>query len=161
MSFFEDAMNKSVPGGNLTTPLMVAAGALLLGKVFGAFGGSTQEAPASTAPAAPPPQPSAQDQASGGGLLGGLGGLLSRLQQSGHGEVANSWVGTGENQPIQPTQLGSALGQQTVSDLARQAGVSEQELLAQLSKVLPNLVNNLTPHGRLPTEQEVSVWNTR
>ena len=96
-----------------------------------------------------------------GGLLGGLGGLLSRLQQAGQGDVANSWVGPGENVPIPPTQLGSALGQQTVSDLARQAGVSEQELLAQLSKVLPNLVNNLTPNGRLPTQSEVSVWNQR
>lgn len=161
MGFFDDALNKSVPGGNITTPLMVAAGALLMGKVFGAFGGSTQEAPANAPPQArplPPGQPGAQE---GGGLLGGLGGLLGRLQQAGYGNVANSWVGPGENEPIQPAQLGGALGQQTVSDLARQAGVSEQELLAQLSKVLPNLVNNLTPNGRLPTPNEVSVWNQR
>ncbi|MBV9653313.1 MAG: DUF937 domain-containing protein [Acetobacteraceae bacterium] len=158
MAFFDDALRKSVPDGNITTPLMVAAGALLLGKMFGGFGGgSTAGAPASTT--ATLPQGQSPAETGGGGLLSGLGGLLGRLQQAGHGEVANSWVGTGENAPIQPGQLGSALGQQNVSDLARQAGVSEQELLAQLSKVLPNLVNNLTPEGRLPTAHEVSAWN--
>jgi len=169
MAFFDDALKNAVPGGKISTPLMVAAGALLLGKMFGGGfgGGSTAPAPASTAPLPRgqiPTGSSSMGQATAaqeGGLLGGLGGLLSRLQQAGQGDVANSWVGPGENVPIQPTQLGSALGQQTVSDLARQAGVSEQELLAQLSKVLPNLVNNLTPNGRLPTQSEVSVWNQR
>ncbi len=168
MAFFDDALKNAVPGGNISTPLMVAAGALLLGKMFGGgFGGGgapeTQvSAPGGSVPlprGQMPSQPAASQES--GGLLGGLGGLLSRLQQAGHGDVANSWVGPGQNAPIEPTQLGSALGQQTVSDLARKAGVSEQELLAQLSRVLPNLVNNLTPQGRLPTQNEVSVWNQR
>src|ERR1700678_2074153 len=49
--------------------------------------------------------------------------------------------------PIQRGQLGSALGQQTISTLAARSGLSEQELLAQLSAVLPQLINNLTPAG--------------
>ena len=148
MGMFDDAFSSAVPGGNMAKPLMIAAGVLLLGKMFGGIGGSAQ-------PTAPAPQGGANpDQ----GLIGGLGGLLDRLKQAGQGNVANSWVSTGPNVPIQPAQLNSALGQQTVSDLARQAGVSEQELLSHLSQVLPNLVDKLTPAGRLPTQNEV--WNT-
>ena len=74
-----------------------------------------------------------------GGLTGGLGSLLERLTANGHGDVAGSWLGNGPNQPIQPAQLGPAIGQTTVSELARNAGMSEQDLLAQLSKVLPGV----------------------
>jgi uncharacterized protein YidB (DUF937 family) len=77
------------------------------------------------------------------------------LNQGGLREAANSWVGTGPNAPVQPGQLGGALGQKTVSDLARQAGLSEDELLTQLSRVLPGLVDKLTPNGRLPTLAEL------
>ena len=55
-----------------------------------------------------------------------------------------------------PGQLGSALGQTTVSELARQAGMSEQELLAQLSRVLPGVVDKLTPDGRVPAPSEIA-----
>lgn len=149
MGMFDDAFSSAVPGGNMAKPLMIAAGALLLGKMFGSFGGAAPAASASAPQGAANP-----DQ----GLIGGLGGLLDRLKQAGQGNVANSWVSTGPNVPIQPAQLNSALGQQTVSDLARQAGVSEQELLSHLAQVLPNLVDKLTPAGRLPTQSEV--WNT-
>ncbi len=146
MASFDDALKNAVPGGNLATPIAVAVGALLLGKLFSG-GSAPAPAPAPAAPPAPTP--------SGGGLLGGLGDLLQKLQTSGHADAVNSWVGPGQNAPIQPGQLGSALGQQTISDLARQSGMSEQELLAQLARVLPNVVNNLTPNGRLPTLAEL------
>ena len=90
------------------------------------------------------------------GLFGGLNDLVSKFQNAGHGDVVNSWVGAGPNQPIQPSQVGSALGQQTISDLARQAGVSEQELLNQLAQSLPGLVDRLSPNGRLPTQAELA-----
>lgn len=145
MGSFDDALKNAVPGGNLATPLAIAAGALLLGKLF-----SGSSAPATAAPPAPtsPVSPS-------GGLLGGLSDLVAKFQNGGHAETVNSWIGQGQNAPIQPGQLGSVLGQQTISDLARQSGMSEQELLAQLAKVLPNVVNNLTPNGRLPTLAEL------
>jgi uncharacterized protein YidB (DUF937 family) len=91
-----------------------------------------------------------------GGLAGGLGSLLERLTSAGQGDVANSWVSPGPNQPIQPGQLGSALGQTTVSVLARHAGMSEQELLAQLSRVLPGVEDKLTPDGRVPDPADIA-----
>ena len=149
MGLFDDVLKDAIPGGNLAKPLMIVAGALLLGKMFG----GSSAAPAQPAPQAPPGADPAQ-----GGLLAGLGGLLGRLAQSGHADTANSWVAPGPNQPIEPQQLNSALGQQTVSDLAKQAGISEQELLSHLAQILPGLVDKLTPQGRLPTQSEI--WNT-
>jgi uncharacterized protein YidB (DUF937 family) len=152
MASFEDALKNAVPGGDLATPIAVAVGALLLGKLFS---GSSAPAPA-PAPAPVPTAPASTGGGMlGGGLLGGLGQLVQSLQNGGHGDVVNSWIGQGQNAPIQPGQLGPALGNQTISDLARQSGLSEQELLAQLAKVLPNVVNNLTPNGRLPTLGEL------
>jgi uncharacterized protein YidB (DUF937 family) len=149
MGTFDDALKNAVPGGNLATPIAVAVGALLLGKLFS--GNSSAPAP-TTAPVAPPSVPPSSQ---GGGLLGGLSDLVQKFQNGGQAATVSSWIGQGQNAPIQPGQLGSALGQQTISDLARQSGMSEQDLLAQLAKVLPNIVNNLTPNGRLPTLAEL------
>ncbi|HLH49375.1 MAG TPA: YidB family protein [Roseiarcus sp.] len=147
MGLFDDALQGAVPGGNVATPLAIAAGALLLGKYLS----NRSAAPAQ--PAAPTSSPAPQQ---GGGLLSGLTDLVQKFQNAGYGEAVNSWVGSGPNQPVSPSQVGSALGQQTISDLARQAGVSEQELLSQLSLVLPSLVDKLTPNGRLPTQAELA-----
>jgi len=157
MGLFDDA----VPGGSIGKPLLIALGALLAGKMMGGFG---QPDNASTSPSrAPSPQGSGDGglfQGAGGlfqgGLAGGLGALLERLKTAGQGDVADSWVRPGPNQPIQPGPLGSALGQTTVSELARHAGISEQELLAQLSRVLPGVVDKLTPGGRVPDQAEIA-----
>jgi uncharacterized protein YidB (DUF937 family) len=92
----------------------------------------------------------------GGGLLGGLGGLLNKLQQGGLGDVTKSWVGTGQNQPVSPGQLGSALGPSIIKMLAQKSGIPEEELTKQISQVLPGIVDKLTPNGRLPTAAELS-----
>ena len=81
---------------------------------------------------------------------------MSKFQNAGHGEAVNSWIGKGPNQPIQPTQVGAALGPATISDLARRSGLSEQELLAQLAQALPGFINGMTPNGRLPTQAELA-----
>ncbi len=147
MGMFDNALKNAVPGGNLATPIAVAVGALLLGQLFSGRSSAPAAAPASPSPAAPSPQ--------GGDLFGGLSALVQKFQNGGLAETVNSWIGQGQNAPIQPGQLGSVLGQQTISDLARQSGVSEQELLEQLAKALPNIVNHLTPNGRLPTLAEL------
>jgi uncharacterized protein YidB (DUF937 family) len=149
MGLFDNALQNSVPGGNLAAPIAVAAGALILGKLLSG-GGSSASAPAGgSTPAAPSAAPS-------GGLLGGLSDLVQKFQSAGHGDVVNSWVGSGPNQPVQPSQVGAALGQQTISELARKAGMSEQDLLNQLAQTLPGLVDRLSPNGRLPTAAELA-----
>ncbi len=149
MGFFDDAVNDAVPGGSLAKPIAIAIGALLLKNMFS---GKSEPAPA-PAPSQSLPPMGGQD---GGGLLGGLGDLVSKFQKAGHGSAVDSWIGSGQNQPIQPGQLGSALGQTTISDLARQAGVSEQELLNGLAQALPGVIDRLTPGGRLPTAAELT-----
>jgi uncharacterized protein YidB (DUF937 family) len=94
--------------------------------------------------------------AAGGAISGGLGDLLKQLQQSGHGETANSWVGPGPNKAISPGDLASALGADQIDHLASQSGLSRDELLSGLSAQLPDVVNHLTPDGRLPTADEVA-----
>jgi uncharacterized protein YidB (DUF937 family) len=91
-----------------------------------------------------------------GDVLGGLGGLLNQFQQSGLGDVVKSWIGPGQNQPISPNQLGTALGPQIIKILAQQTGMSEQEISTHLSQILPNVVDKLTPNGRMPTQAELA-----
>jgi uncharacterized protein YidB (DUF937 family) len=149
MGMFDDALKNAVPGGDLATPIAVAAGALILGKLFG---GSSAPAPGQAAP--PPPQ-SVPTNAPAGSILGGLNDLIGKLAAGGAAPHVNSWIGPGANQPIQPGQLGSALGQSTLNDLAARTGMSQQELLNQLATVLPQLINHLTPNGRVPTLAEL------
>jgi uncharacterized protein YidB (DUF937 family) len=94
--------------------------------------------------------------AAGSVLSGGLGDLLNQLQQGGHGETANTWVGKGENKAISPGDLANALGADQIQSLSAQSGLSRDELLSGLSQYLPQVVDHLTPDGRLPTENELS-----
>jgi uncharacterized protein YidB (DUF937 family) len=144
MGFLDNVANKAVPeGSGLAKPLILAFTALL---ASGVLGRKQEPAPA----ASPASHPEA------GGLLGGLGGLLEKFQQSGHGDVAKSWIGTGQNQPIPPGSLGSALGPSIIKTLSEKTGLSEQQVTAQLSQLLPGLVDKLTPQGRLPTHGELA-----
>jgi uncharacterized protein YidB (DUF937 family) len=93
---------------------------------------------------------------SGGVLSGGLGDLLKQFQDAGHGQAAGSWVSPGPNKSISPGDLASALGAEQISSLMSQSGLSRDELLQGLSQHLPEVVNHLTPEGRLPTEQEAA-----
>lgn len=92
--------------------------------------------------------------ASGGGLGGGLGGLVQQFEQAGLGDVIGSWIGTGQNRPISPDQLGSVLGPDVLGRLAEQSGMSQGEVGGQLSELLPQLVDKLTPTGRLSDVQD-------
>jgi len=89
--------------------------------------------------------------ASAGSVLsGGLSELLERFQQSGQGDTADSWIRTGPNQEIQPPQLERAIGPDVLDTLSKQTGLSREELLARLTRELPEAVNKYTPDGRLP-----------
>jgi uncharacterized protein YidB (DUF937 family) len=90
--------------------------------------------------------------AGAGGLLGGgLGELIENFREKGQGDVADSWVGTGPNKDIEPQQLEQAIGPDVLDTLAQQTGLSREEIVARLSKELPNAVDQYTPDGRLPS----------
>jgi uncharacterized protein YidB (DUF937 family) len=94
--------------------------------------------------------------AAGSVISGGLGDLLKQLQQNGHGETANSWVSPGPNKQIAPNDLANALGADQINGLMSQTGLSRDDLLSGLSRQLPEVIDHLTPDGRVPTEAEVS-----
>lgn len=76
--------------------------------------------------------------------------LLARFEESGYADIVRSWIGTGNNEPIEPHQLGEALGQSKVEELARRTGVPRHTLLDELARLLPIVIDRLTPQGRLP-----------
>jgi uncharacterized protein YidB (DUF937 family) len=150
---------------------------LLAWKTFKHLTGNQQSAP-SPAPAPTPASAPSPASAGGGGglgdilkgplggmlaggaagtvLSGGLSDLLRQLQQAGHGETANSWVGSGPNKQIAPGDLANALGADQIDQLSAQSGMSRDDLLNGLSQYLPRVVDHLTPDGRVPSEDELS-----
>jgi uncharacterized protein YidB (DUF937 family) len=95
--------------------------------------------------------------ASAGGILSsGLSELVDRFKQSGFGDTADSWVRPGPNKQVAPSELEQAIGPEVLDTLSKQTGLSREELLARLSRELPEAIDKYTPEGRLPTEGELS-----
>jgi uncharacterized protein YidB (DUF937 family) len=133
-------------GGGAAKPLMLAVLGMFASRALS--GGNGNDAGGS--------QRRDQDSDLGaGGVLGGLGGLLESFQQNGQADTVNSWVNSGPNRSVSPDQLRNALGSDRLDQLARRTGMSQQDLLAQLSQILPGAVDRLTPEGRLPTKEEL------
>lgn len=87
------------------------------------------------------------------GLIGGQGGLnnlISQFGAKGLGDVIGSWVGTGKNLPVSPDQLKGVLGDDTVKNIASKLGMDSGALTSQLSNLLPDVVDKLTPDGKVP-----------
>ena len=125
-----NTVNAGLPGGGMGGGL----GDLLKGGLGGLLGGA----------------------AAGTVISGGLGDLLKQFQQNGQGEVADSWIGKGDNRSIAPGDLGQALGVDQINALTSQTGLSRDDLLDGLSQYLPGVIDQLTPDGRLPTDNELS-----
>jgi uncharacterized protein YidB (DUF937 family) len=81
---------------------------------------------------------------------GGLPGVINMLQNSGLGQQADSWVGTGANQSVSPDQIQQAFGASGLGNLAAQLGTSQGQAGSLLAQVLPELVNQFTPNGQVP-----------
>ena len=92
-------------------------------------------------------------------LSGGLGDLLKQFQGAGKSDVADSWVGTGENKAIAATDLEKVLTPEQIEFLTERTGLSREELLAGLSEQLPGTVDELTPEGRLPSASDLKRVN--
>ena len=84
------------------------------------------------------------------GQGGGLAGLVDKFQSAGMGQQMNSWIGTGQNLPVSPEQLQGVFGADQMSQMAEKMGLSTGDLGAQLSQMLPQVVDRATPSGRLP-----------
>lgn len=105
---------------------------------------------------------SGQSGAQGSGLLqllmalinnpqtGGLQGLIAAFQDQGLGDLVSSWVGTGQNLPISPEQLQSVLGSGQIGQIAQQLGLSSQDVSGELSALLPQVIDGITPNGQVP-----------
>jgi uncharacterized protein YidB (DUF937 family) len=90
--------------------------------------------------------------------MGGIDGLVKKLQQSGMGDIAESWIGTGENRNINPDQLANALGKDQVDAVARQADIPESQGASVLSQILPAVIDKLTPDGKPPESSSLATW---
>jgi len=88
-------------------------------------------------------------------LSNGLRDLVSTFNQAGHGDIADSWVNKGPNKQIAPSQLERSIGSDVLATLSEQTGLSREEILARLSKNLPEAVDKYTPDGRIPTAAEL------
>ena len=93
------------------------------------------------------------------GTAPGIGGLVQRFEQAGLGSVANSWVGNGPNQAVQPSQLQQVFGQGQVNQWAQQTGMQPQDLLGQLANFLPHAVDRMTPNGSVPAGGEANPFD--
>lgn len=86
-----------------------------------------------------------------GNPAGGLGGLVDAFKKAGLGEKADSWVSSGANEPVSAPEVEKSVGGDLIDELAKQAGITREELLARLTQVLPGMVDKMTPDGRLPS----------
>ena len=86
-------------------------------------------------------------------LLGGkdgLSGLINQFNSKGLGDVISSWIGKGENNPVSPNQLENVLDNETINSMTSKLGMEKNDLMGQLSNLLPQVVDKLTPDGKVP-----------
>jgi uncharacterized protein YidB (DUF937 family) len=154
-----DQVIGSVTGGKggSMSPLTKALLLLLAAKAASSYFGKGEAKPADGSPA-PAPAPSGKIES---GVLAGLpslDSLLSRLRSSGLEEKVDSWIGKGENKEVAPAELDRALGPGTLDELSKQTGMPKEALLKELSGTLPQVIDKLTPDGKLPDPKDRGHW---
>jgi uncharacterized protein YidB (DUF937 family) len=150
----QDRPTSAPPAGTVQARAPGGGLADIFGSLFG--GGLSSAKPVGSNPMPGGLGPLLGGAAAGSVLSGGLGRLINDLQNSGKGRVAQSWIGRGPNQEIAPADLRSVIDADTLDALARQTGLSRDDVLKGLSQNLPDFIDQLTPNGRLPTEEEAS-----
>jgi uncharacterized protein YidB (DUF937 family) len=152
-NIFGSDQNPAVPGGSVAKPLIIALLALLASRYFG---GKSSEQTSTPAPEPAPRSPAPASEANPGSILDGLGGLIKQFQQKGFGDTIDTWVNSGANQEISSGEVSDALGRDVVDELSRRTGLSRDQVVEELSRLLPGTVDKLTPEGRLPTQREMA-----
>jgi len=151
-------MSNGMPSMTALLGMLALAGYQNRDKISDMLRGATASAPQPGGGQQPPLGGMLGGAGVGGLLSGGLGELLEKFKQNGHGfkqnghgDTAQSWVNNGPNQQISPPELKQAIGPDVLATLEQQTGLSQQELLARLSRELPGAVDKYTPDGQLPS----------
>lgn len=133
------------PNGDGATP----AGGGLLSELGGLLGGVLGGGAASAGAA------SAGASSSNGSITGGLNDLIDTFKNSGHAEVADSWVNPAvPTQGLSPSQVESAIGKDALDELASRTGLTYDEIVQRLSTTIPQAVDKLTPGGHMPQSDD-------
>lgn len=85
------------------------------------------------------------------GLLtknGGIEGLIQQFSSKGLGDLVNGWVSTGPNPPATAEQVEQVFGGDQLRQMAAQAGIDPAQIAGYVAKLLPEVVDKLTPDGR-------------
>jgi uncharacterized protein YidB (DUF937 family) len=153
-NIFGSDKGSPVPGGSVAKPLIIALLALLASRYMSGKANQQAGTPApAPAPRSPDPVPSSDP--SPGNVLDGLGGLIKQFQQKGLSDTIDTWINPGANKDISSRQVSDTLGSDVVDELSRRTGLSRDQVVAELARMLPNVVDKLTPDGRLPTRAEI------
>jgi uncharacterized protein YidB (DUF937 family) len=83
---------------------------------------------------------------------GGADDLLSQFRGAGYANEVESWVGTGPNKSIEPQAIETVFGREKLGAMAQEAGLPQQDLMSGLARMLPEVINGLSPQGRLPAQ---------
>lgn len=164
-------MEASLPGGGMGLDDLLKSGLGGLGGLLGGLAGGAPQGRVPTGRAAAPSSGGGLEDllkgglggllggaAAGSALNGGLGDLLKQFQDNGVGDVADSWVSKGPNKDISTNDLARSIGLDDIDTLANRFGISRSDMLSGLQQQLPDLVDQLTPDGRLPNDDEASRW---
>jgi uncharacterized protein YidB (DUF937 family) len=153
-----DSILGSVMGGGgqqQSNPLLQLAMQMLASKGGGAQGGGLGGLGGMLGGALGGGQANAQGDAPAAPDMGGLGGIIEAFQKGGLGHLADSWVGTGENMPVAPEQISQVFGEDKISAMASQLGMSQGDISGGLAKILPDLINHVTPNGQVPQDNNM------
>jgi uncharacterized protein YidB (DUF937 family) len=87
---------------------------------------------------------------------GGIQGLAEKFQRGGLGEIVSSWIGTGANEPISGEQLREVIGTEAIGTMASKLGFDSNQTASELAKLLPAVIDKLTPNGQVPEQLDLS-----
>jgi len=89
--------------------------------------------------------------------IGGLDGLLGKMGQAGLGKIADSWVGKGKNKTIKTSQLKNVIGEEVIEQLAKKLGITNTAAAAKIAKMLPSIIDKLTPDGKASSGKSIDI----
>ena len=81
---------------------------------------------------------------------GGMNAVLEKFRQKGMVRQTQSWVDTGENQPLDEQSVEQVVGRDELAQMAQPLGVPEEQVAQALAEIMPEMVDKMTPQGQLP-----------